>query len=91
MWFFFNWPAIVILTTIIIVEIFIWDTEDFYPCSLRDPIYLGRIQDPELVEASGSVASHKNPGVYYSIQGSPNPSNVYVIRYDGLSLGKIFL
>ena len=57
-------------------------------CPLNDPIETGRIQDPELVEASGLVASHKYPGVYYSIQDSLNPSNVYAIRYDGQALGK---
>ena len=57
-------------------------------CPLNDPIETGRIQDPELVEASGLVASHKYPGVYYSIQDSLNPSNVYAIRYDGHALGK---
>ena len=57
-------------------------------CPLNDPMETGRIQDPELVEASGLVASHKYPGVYYSIQDSLNPSNVYAIRYDGQALGK---
>ena len=57
-------------------------------CPLNDPIETGRIQDPELVEASGLVASHKYPGVYYSIQDSLNPSNIYAIRYDGQALGK---
>jgi len=65
--------------------------EDLPRCTLNNPVETGRIQDPELVEASGLVASHRYPGVYYSIQDSLNPSNVYAIRYDGQSLGKFDL
>ena len=45
----------------------------------------------EIVEASGLVASHKYSGVFYAIQDSQNPSNVYAMRYDGQSLGKTFV
>merc|ERR1712136_471509 len=60
-------------------------------CPFNEPIIVGNIQDPDLVETSGLVASHQYPGVYYSIQDSLNPSNVYVTNEDGTSLGKFDL
>ena len=57
-------------------------------CSVNYPVKTGHIQERELVEASGIVASRRHPGVYYSIQDSFQPSNVYAFRYDGKRLGK---
>ena len=56
-------------------------------CKFNEPLEVGRIQDPELVEASGMVASRKHPGVYYSIQDSQNPDNVYAFSENGESIG----
>ena len=64
------------------------EQEGFRRCKLNDAIKTGTIQEPELGEASGLVASHKYPGVYYSIQDSRQPSIVYAMRYDGTKLGK---
>jgi len=67
-------------------------TEESLPqCLFNNPVETGRIQEPELREASGLVASHQNPGVYYSIQDSLNPSNVYAVKYNGDALGKFDL
>jgi len=60
-------------------------------CSIADPVETGRIQESELVEASGLVASHRYPGVYYSIQDSGQPANVYSVLYNGEAIGKIDL
>ena len=51
------------------------------------PVETGRIQDSELVEASGLVASHRFPGIYYSIQDSLNPDKVYAVNYNGEAMG----
>ena len=56
-------------------------------CPITNPIEIGRIQEPELVEASGMVASRHHPGIYYSIQDSQNPDNVYALKYNGDTLG----
>ena len=56
-------------------------------CNFKEPVKTGNIQDPELVEASGLVASRKQPGVYYSIQDSLNPDNVYALFENGQELG----
>ena len=56
-------------------------------CPIANPIEIGRIQEPELVEASGMVASRHHPGIYYSIQDSQNPDNVYALKYNGDTLG----
>ena len=48
-------------------------------------------EDPEIVEASGMVASIHNPGVYYVIQDSQNPNKVYSFLYDGESIGNLYL
>ena len=86
---FINFPGL-LLVGILILVIFLFDNEEELPlCPLRDPIETGQIKDPELVEVSGLVASHKYPGVYYSIQDSLNPSKVYAMRIDGQSIGKI--
>ena len=58
-------------------------------CKLNNPVETGRIQEPELAEASGLVASRKHPGVYYSIQDSLNPDNVYVFKENGESIGML--
>jgi hypothetical protein len=64
------------------------DTEESLPrCPINDPVETGRIQEAELVEASGLVASHRHPGVYYSIQDSQNPDNVYAMKYNGETIG----
>ena len=69
-------------------EKFLLDTEESLPrCPINDPIETGRIQEAELVEASGMVASHRHPGVYYSIQDSQNPDNVYAMKYNGEAIG----
>ena len=60
-------------------------------CSIADPVETGRIQESELVEASGLQASHRYPGVYYSIQDSGQPANVYSVLYNGEAIGKIDL
>ena len=57
------------------------------PNILATPVETGRIQDSELVEASGLVASHRFPGIYYSIQDSLNPNNVYALKYNGEEIG----
>ena len=58
-------------------------------CPVTNPIEIGRIQEPELVEASGIVASRHHPGIYYSIQDSQNPDNVYALKYNGDTVGKV--
>ena len=60
-------------------------------CNFKEPITTGNIQDPELVEASGMVASRNYPGVYYSIQDSQNPNNVYYFFENGETLGSVCL
>ena len=60
-------------------------------CKLNEPVETGRIQEPELVEASGMVASRKHPGVYYSVQDSQNPDYVYAFRENGESIGNLKL
>ena len=60
-------------------------------CSIADPVETGRIQESEIVEASGLVASHRYPGVYYSIQDSGTPAKVYSVLYNGEAIGKIDL
>ena len=47
---------------------------------------VGRVQDFQ--ELSGLVASHRHPGVFYSIEDSQNNSTVYVIHKNGTLLGK---
>ena len=56
-------------------------------CSIAQPVETGRIEDSELNEASGLVASHKHPGVYYAIQDSLNPDKVYSMLYNGQAIG----
>ena len=56
-------------------------------CSVAQPVETGRIEEPELNEASGLVASHKHPGVYYAIQDSLNPDKVYSMLYNGQAIG----
>ena len=56
-------------------------------CSVAQPVETGRIEESELVEASGLVASHKHPGVYYAIQDSLNPDKVYSMLYNGQAIG----
>merc|ERR1712223_1142512 len=60
-------------------------------CPITNPIEIGRIQEPELLEASGMGASRHHPGIYYSIQDSKNPDNVYALKYNGDTLGKFDL
>ena len=55
--------------------------------NIATPVETGRIQDSELVEASGLVASHRFPGIYYSIQDSLNPDKVYAMKYNGEAIG----
>ena len=55
--------------------------------NIAAPVETGRIQDSELVEASGLVASHRFPGIYYSIQDSLNPDKVYAVNYNGEAMG----
>ena len=65
------------------------DKNDSLPqCPINDPVETGRIQEQELVEASGMVASHRHPGIYYSIQDSQNPDNVYAMKYNGEAIGR---
>ena len=59
-------------------------------CPISDPIDMGHIQDSEVVEASGLVASHRYPGTYYSIQDSQNPNKVYAMKYNGEAIGILF-
>ena len=56
-------------------------------CPVAPPVETGKIKDPEIVEASGMVASVHNPGVYYVIQDSQNPNKVYSFLYDGEAIG----
>jgi len=65
--------------------------DELLQCPFNEPIIVGNIEDPELIETSGLVASHQHPGVYYSIQDSLNPSKVYVINEDGTNLGNFDL
>ena len=57
-------------------------------CPVANPIAIGYIKEPELVEASGMVASRHYHGVYYAIQDSKNPDNVYALNYAGYTVGK---
>jgi len=69
-----------------------WDNRETLPlCPIATPVETGRIQDSELVEASGLVASHRFPGIYYSIQDSLNPDKVYAMKYNGEAIGKFDL
>ena len=34
------------------------------------------------------MASHRFPGIYYSIQDSQSPDNVYAMNYNGEAIGK---
>ena len=61
--------------------------ESLPQCPINNAVETGRIQNGELREASGLVASHRHPGVYYSIQDSLSPSNVYAVNYNGVDLG----
>ena len=63
---------------------------DLPQCPIADPIEIGHIEESELIEASGLVASHRYPGTYYSIQDSQNPNKVYAMKYNGEAIGKLF-
>ena len=63
--------------------------ESMSQCAVALPVETGQIGDPEIVEASGMVASVHNPGVYYVIQDSQNPNKVYSFLYDGEAIGNI--
>jgi len=65
---------------------FLDSNESLDYCPVRDPAYIGYIHEYELEEASGLVASRRYPGVYYSIQDTYQPSNVYALWYDGTAL-----
>ena len=58
-------------------------------CPVANPIAIGYIKEPELVEASGLVASRHYHGIYYSIQDSKNPDNVYALNYAGYTVGNV--
>lgn len=44
---------------------------------------VGTVTDPALNEASGLVASHLNPGLWWTIADSGNPAYLYGIHEDG--------
>ena len=60
-------------------------------CPVAPPVETGKTEDPEIVEASGMVASVHHPGVYYVIQDSQNPNKVYSFLYDGEAIGNLYL
>ena len=41
-------------------------------------------------ELSGLVASHRNPGIFYSVEDSQNDELVYAFYENGTLLGKIW-
>ena len=41
-------------------------------------------------ELSGLVASHRNPGIFYSVEDSQNEELVYAFYENGTLLGKIW-
>ena len=57
-------------------------------CPIHDAVEAGHIQEDELYEASGLVASHRNPGIYYSIQDSQTEDMVYAMRENGEAIGR---
>ena len=62
---------------------------DIYITSLSNPIRVGRIQPKELRESSGIIASKRYPGVYWSINDSGNPPDLFAIKVNGKGICRI--
>ena len=62
---------------------------DIYITSLSNPIRVGRIQPKELRESSGIIASRRYPGIYWSINDSGNPPDLFAIKVNGKGICRI--
>jgi hypothetical protein len=56
-----------------------------------EPSADGEIEDPELVEASGLVASARNPGVLWAHNDSGDGARLFALTTAGASLGQLAL
>jgi len=60
-----------------------------YIASLSNPIRVGRLQQRRLRESSGIIASKRYPGVYWSINDSGNPADLFAIKVNGKGICRI--
>jgi hypothetical protein len=65
---------------------------DYPACqSYGDPVQVGVVENPKLVEISGIAVSRKNPGVIWAINDSGNSTEVFAMTFEGRDLGSVRL
>lgn len=52
------------------------------------PAKVGRLDEPEIREASGLVKSRRHPGIFWTLNDSGNRATLFAVRADGSSAGK---
>ena len=56
--------------------------------TFSEPTDQGEVKNPAINEASGIVASRKNPGVLWTHNDSGNDAKIYAISTSGETLGE---
>ncbi len=59
--------------------------------SIFDSIPLAHLLTPTIKEVSGIADSQVNPGLIWAEEDSGNPSQIYLVKHDGIVLKRIFL